>query len=99
MPRLRRSGEVTFLRAHERGTKYGPDHDQIDVEFVGRVSGAPADTFGATLRDDGRLPSHEAMFQLLRDGIVHSNLQTTVEYDIGEERSNGTLVRVELRPE
>lgn len=102
MARLRRSGRVDFLRAHELKTGYGPGHDHIDVEFVGRVSGESDHTFGATLRTDERLPSHQAMFQLLRDGIVNSDLETTVEYDIDldgdEEDTNGILVRVELRP-
>lgn len=99
MPRRRRSGTVTFLRAHELGTGFGPDEDKIDVEFVGQISGAPGDSFGETLRNDDQLPAHRAMFQLLRDGLVHDDLETTVEYDIAEDRDNGMLVRVELRPE
>lgn len=100
MALLRRSGRVTFLRAHQIHGKYGPDHDQIDVEFVGRVSGESDHTFGQTLRNDDRLPSHQAMFQLLRDGLVHDHLETTVDYhiDLDDDDTNGLLERVELRP-
>jgi len=96
---VRRSGQVTFLRAHRLGGKYGPPDDQIDVEFVGRVDSSDH-TFGNTLRPGEELPSHEAMFQLLRDGIVHrETLETTVDYDIDtDERTSGIVIRVELRP-
>ncbi len=96
MARIRREGRMKLLRAHVRGTRFGPGHDQIDVEFVAEISAEPH-RFGATLRNDARRPSHEAMFQLLRDGLVH-NLSTTVEYDIDDGKNNGLLVRVELRP-
>jgi hypothetical protein len=101
MALLRRSGDVTFLRAHRLGGRFGPPQDQIDVEFVAKVSGARDHSFGNTLRNDDALPSHQAMFELLRDGLIHSDdLETTVDYDVDIDngQSNGILWRVELRP-
>lgn len=97
MARLRRSGTLTFLRAHERGTGFGPDDDFIDVEVVGKISSEPDHAFGLELRDNAELSAHEAMFALLRDGFAE-DLDVTVEYDLEEDRQNGLLVRVELRP-
>lgn len=96
MARLRRSGQLTFLRVHELGTGFGPGNDHIDVEAVAKIDAEPNHSFGLTLRNNDALPSHEGMLGLLRDGLVHE-LDTTVEYDIGEQRNNGILVRVELR--
>lgn len=96
MTRLRRSGRIDLLRVHELKTRFGPDNDRIDVEVVAKVDAEPGHAFGTTLRNDDRLPSHEGMLALLRDGITH-DLETTVEYDLDEGRSNGTLIRVELR--
>lgn len=101
MARLRRSGSLTLLRAHERGTGFGSENDHIDVEAVGQISAEPRHFFGLRLRTDNTLPSREAMFALLRDGLVHHDqLRTTVEYDIDtdNDRRNGILIRVELRP-
>ena len=100
MARLRYSGDITRLRAHERGTGFGPRDDHIDVEAVGQISSEPRHFFGLRLRTDDTLPSREVMFALLRDGLVHDQLQTTVEYDINTDdgKRNGILIRVELRP-
>jgi hypothetical protein len=96
VPRLRRSGNLFFLRAHELGTGFGPDDDHIDVELVARIDAEPEHSFGAELRDNDARPSHEGMLALLRDGFNHG-WETTVEYDLDEGRRNGILIRVELR--
>ena len=95
MARLRRSGKLTFLRAHE-DFGFGPEQDFIDVEVVAKITAEPDHAFGFEMRDDDRLPAHEAMFALLRDGFNH-DWDTTVEYDLEDGRGNGTLIRVELR--
>ncbi|MFY1631683.1 hypothetical protein ACN27F_00140 [Solwaraspora sp. WMMB335] len=98
---LRATGKVTFLRVHDLGGGYGPPDDHIDGELIAKVSGAPNHACGTTLRTDSRLPSHEGMLALLRDGLVHrSTLDTTVDYDLDTTagRRNGRLIRVELRP-
>lgn len=101
MAMIARSGSVTFLRVHDLHSGYGPPDDKIDGELVAKVSGEPVHAFGTTLRSDSRLPSHEGMLALLRDGLVHADtVRTTVNYDIDLEngKQNGRLVRVELRP-
>ncbi|MFV2105153.1 hypothetical protein [Micromonospora sp. LOL_015] len=98
---LRVTGKVSFLRVHDLGGGYGPPDDHIDGELIARVSGRPAHAFGTTLRTDSRLPSHEGMLALLRDGLVHaSTIDTAVEYDLDTVagRENGRIMRVELRP-
>lgn len=97
--RLRRTGRVSFLRVHRLRGGFGPEDDFIEGEAVGRVTAAPEQTFGMTLRNDDQLPAHQGMLDLLRDGLVHDNLRTTVEYDLEEGRQNGVLIRVELRPD
>ena len=96
MPRLRRSGSLTFLRAHELGTGFGPDDDHIDVEVVAKIDAEPDHAFGLALRNDEPRPSREGMLGLLRDGF-NQDWNTTVEYDLQEGRHNGILIRVELR--
>jgi len=97
MARLRRSGRVSFLRVNDRGG-FGPSDDFLDAEAIGKISSEPTHAFGFTLRNDERLPSHQAMLDLLRDGLVHNQVQTTVEYDLEDGRSNGFVIRIELRP-
>jgi hypothetical protein len=92
---------ISMLRVHDLGGGYGPPDDHIDGELIAKVSGAPNHAVGATLRTDSRLPSHEGMLALLRDGLVHrSAVETTVDYDLDTTagRRNGRLMRVELRP-
>jgi hypothetical protein len=96
MAHIRDSGHLTFLRAHRRGGGYGGSDNQIDVEIVGKLDADPDAGFGCTLREGEDLPSHQAMFDLLRDGFVHE-LDTTVEYETGDRKSNGIVFRVELR--
>jgi hypothetical protein len=94
---LRRTGRVSFLRVHRLGGGFGPNDDFIDVEAVAQVTGEDEHSFGMTLRDDEQLPAHQGMLELLRDGLIHDDLRTTVDYALDEGRSNGILMRVELR--
>jgi hypothetical protein len=104
MVHLRRSGNVNYLRVHNRGG-YGPGDDHLTEEVIGGLDSAGSHRFGISLRDDDDLPANQAMFQLLRDGLGH-DVETTVEYEIdrstpredGSDRTNGTAFRVELRP-
>lgn len=96
MARLRKSGKLTFLRAHDGGFGFGPDSDHIDGDVIGRISAEPDHAFGLEMRNDNKLPAHEAMFALLRDGF-NQDWDTTVEYDLDDNRKNGDLFRIELR--
>ena len=91
------SGRLSLLRVHDRGTKFGPPTDQIDVEvvvqFVGQPAGAGA--FGMQLRTDANGPAREGMLSLLRDGFNH-NWIVNLDFDRPPGRKNVVLFRVWL---
>jgi hypothetical protein len=92
---LQVSGQLSLLRVHERGSKYGPPSDQIDVEVVVQFRNRPNDAFGFQLRDDAEGPAREGMLGLLRDGFNHG-WTVTIDYDISPGHHNGVAVRVWL---
>ncbi|GIE95480.1 hypothetical protein [Paractinoplanes rishiriensis] len=96
MARLAATGKVTFLRAHDVGTAFGPDNDQIDVEVVARVSSEPDTAMGFQLRNDGNRAARQGMLDLLRDAFNH-NWTVTIDYDIDAGKKNGVAMRVALR--
>jgi len=55
MPLQESSGKVTFLRAHDVGTSWGPPADRIDVEVVTKLDSLPNQAFGFQLRDDAEI--------------------------------------------
>jgi hypothetical protein len=93
--RLNLSGKLSLLRVHDRGTKYGPPTDQIDVEVVVQFVGRPADAFGFQLRDDSKGPAREGMLGLLRDGFNYG-WTVNIDYDINAGKKNGTIMRTWL---
>ena len=92
---LQVSGQLSLLRVHERGSKYGPPSDQIDVEVVVQFRNRPNEAFGFQLRDDAEGPAREGMLGLLRDGFNHG-WTVTIDYDIAPGHQNGVAVRVWL---
>jgi hypothetical protein len=92
---LQVSGQLTLLRVHQRGSKYGPPSDQIDVEVVVQFRNRPNDAFGFQLRDDAEGPAREGMLSLLRDGFNHGWI-VTIDYDISPGHHNGVAFRVWL---
>jgi hypothetical protein len=92
---LEQTGRITFLRAHDLGTGFGPPTDFIDVEAVIKLDTAPADAYGFELRNDRFRPSRQAMFDLLRDAYFN-NRAVTVDYFIIPGRHNGVIFRVAL---
>lgn len=95
MPLLQSTGKLTFLRVHDRGTKYGPPTDQIDVEVVAQLTTAAGKAFGFQLRNDSQRPAREGMLGLLRDAF-NNNWTTTVDYDLPPGKKNGVVIRVAL---
>jgi hypothetical protein len=87
-------GQLSLLRVHERGSKFGPPSDQIDVEVVIQFAGQPR-FYGFQLRTDGNGPVREGMLGLLRDGFNHGWI-VNVDFDIAPGKNNGRIVRVWL---
>lgn len=89
------SGTLSLLRVHDKGTRYGPATDQIDVEVVAQFDGRDADAFGLQLRDDGNLPARRGMFDLLRDGFNFGH-KVHMDYEADQGAHNGVILRVWL---
>jgi len=89
------SGRLSLLRVHNRGTKFGPPNDQIDVEVVVAFQGRPNDFFGFQLRQDANAPVREGMLGLMRDGFNH-NWIVHIDFDQQPNRRNSVLIRVWL---
>ena len=66
---LAMEGRVTELRAHERGSMFGPPTDRIDVEVVFRLDTDPRKAFGFQLRQDAKEPARRSMLDVLRDAF------------------------------
>lgn len=88
-------GKLTFLRAHDVGTAFGPPNDQLDVECVFMLDSVPQGAFGFQLRTDANGPVREAMVGLLRDAYVN-NLKVSVDYFIDPGKHNGRAIRIAL---
>ena len=91
------AGRINLLRVHDRGTKYGPAGDRINVETVVQFVGRPDEAFGFKLRDDGKGPARQGMLALLRDGFNHDWI-VNIDYDrdTAAGKRNGTAMRVWL---
>lgn len=93
---LRAEGKVTFLRAHDVGTKFGPPSDQLDVEVVVRLDSAPSLAFGYQLRAGSNEDASRGMLDALRFAF---NEDRTVRLDYRRTGLNsGVVLRVELAP-
>jgi hypothetical protein len=88
------SGRVTFLRAHDVGSGWGPPNDSIDVEVVTKLDSSDH-AFGFQLRSDGNQAARRAMFDLLRDAYAH-DWRVTIDYSIIDLKTNGVIMRVAL---
>lgn len=95
MALLQSSGKLTFLRVHDRGTKFGPPSDQIDVEVVMKLNAQPDRAMGFKLRNDANRPAHQGMLDLLRDAF-NQNWTVSVDYNLDAGKKNGVAIRVAL---
>jgi hypothetical protein len=89
------SGQLALLRVHDKGTKYGPSSDTIDVEVVAQFAGRPTEAFGFQLRDDAKGPAREGMLGLMRDGFNYGWI-VNVDYDIKPGKKNAVVIRTWL---
>ena len=88
------SGNLSLLRVHDVGTKWGPPSDQLDVEVVIRFQGND-EAFGFQLRTDKNGAARHGMLDLLRDAFTH-NWRVTIDYDIEPGMKNAVMFRVWL---
>ena len=90
-------GELTLLRVHDVGTKFGPRADQLDVEVVVRLDSQPGRSFGFQLRDDENRDANKGMLSLLRDAF-DLDQRVRIEF-IRTTCSKGQIIRVILESE
>lgn len=93
---LRREGRLTFLRAHNVGSKFGPPTDQLDVEVVLRLDSDPAWAFGFQLRPGTNEAANYGMLDLLRTAF-NENGRVRLDYR-RTGVSSGVILRVERIP-
>jgi hypothetical protein len=89
------TGKPVFLRAHDVGTGYGPDHDHLNVEVVVRLDHEPERAFGFMLRADAEEGARRAMLDALRTAF-NDDREVRLEYR-STGLDNGVLVGVETR--
>jgi len=85
-------GRITFLRAHDVGTGFGPPADFIDVEVVIRLDTLPGRAFGFQLRADSREAEAHGMLDLLRLAFERNSI-VSIDY-IRTGLRNGRILRV-----
>jgi photosystem II stability/assembly factor-like uncharacterized protein len=90
-------GQLTLLRVHDVGTKFGPRSDQLDVEVVVQVDTEPGRSFGFQLRNDGDREANEGMLSLLREAF-DLDQRIRIEF-IRTACSKGEIIRVILESE
>jgi hypothetical protein len=87
-------GNLTFLRVHNTGTRFGPPGDQIDVEVVARLDSEADRAFGFQLRRDADEASRRGMLDVLRTGF-NTARRVRIEY-LRTGLQNGIILRVVL---
>jgi hypothetical protein len=95
MPLVNSVGKLTLIRVHDKGTKYGPSGDRLDVEAIIWLDSEPGKAFGFQLRNDAMRPAREGMLDLLRDAFNH-NWTVNIDYEIAAGKNNGKVIRVWL---
>jgi hypothetical protein len=90
---IQKRGRITFLRVHDIGTKWGPDH--LDIDAVIQLDGVTTPSYGFQLRVDNNRVARQGMLDLLRDAYAQ-NWPVTIDFDIPPGKQNGVLFRVAL---
>ncbi len=93
---IQECGRLSFLRAHDVGTGFGPPSDFIDVEVVAKLANDPPKAFGFQLRQDANAPTRSGMLDLLRDAF-NNNWTVCMDFYLVPGKNNGTVIRVALQ--
>ncbi|MFZ0613305.1 MAG: hypothetical protein WAM73_13795 [Desulfobacterales bacterium] len=88
-----KTGKLSYLRAHNRGSGWGPPNDFLDSEVIVRFENDSSTAYGIQLRNDENLPAAQAMFVLLQDAF-NANEPVTIDYYEEAGRKNHRLFRV-----
>ena len=89
---LSAAGKITFLRAHDVGTGFGPPSDFLDVEVVVQLDSQPGKSFGFQLRADGEEFARTGMLDTLRSAF-RANRSVLIDYS-RTGIHNGRIIRV-----
>jgi hypothetical protein len=87
-------GKLTFLRAHDVGTGWGPPSDQLDVEVVFMLDSVPQGAFAGRGRDQ-RAPPLRILVVAAEEAVIRA-LREAFDYKSGERqipRSIATSIR------
>lgn len=90
-------GRPTFLRVHDRGTRWGPPGDSMDVEVVVKLDEQPDDAYGFQLRSGGDQAADRGMLDTLRDAF-NQNQPVLLDYTIVGATTNQLQHVVKLNP-
>jgi hypothetical protein len=90
---LSATGKITFLRANDLGSGFGPPSDFLDAEVIVLLDSQPGKGFGFTLRNDSERADHRGMLDVLRSAFT-KNRNVRVDY-IRTGLRNGRIIRVE----
>jgi hypothetical protein len=93
MALINKRGKVNYLRAHDRGTGWGPPQDFLDAEVIIRFENDGSNAYGFQLRNDENLPARQAMFTLLQDAF-NADEPVSIDYHKLEGKSHHRLIRV-----
>jgi hypothetical protein len=88
-----KTGKISLLRVHEKGTGFGADNDYLDAEVIVRFDNDAPRCYGFQLRNDDKLPAAQAMFALLQDAF-NANASVSIDYDEVPGGNNHRLFRV-----
>jgi hypothetical protein len=91
-PLLQVSGKITFLRANDVGTGFGPPADYLDTEIEVQLDSQPGKSFGFQLRADDEEYARHGMLGVLRSAF-RSNSTVVIDY-YRTGTNNGRMIRV-----
>lgn len=87
-------GQLSFLRVHDVGTRFGPPGDQLDAEVIVRIETEPNMAFGFQLRQDENEAARDGMLEVLRRAFIHDRPVRLDYTQIGLNRTSGIILRV-----
>jgi photosystem II stability/assembly factor-like uncharacterized protein len=89
---LSASGKISFLRANDLGTGFGPPTDFLDAEIIVQLNTQPGKSFGFQLRADNEEDARDGMLATLRSAF-RGNRTVLIDY-FRTGIHNGRIIRV-----